>query len=216
MLTWQEEVLLTDVRYIIARVCRRGGKTRTAVNYAVAEANQRVIFVVPHETQRKLILEIIRETYGSMVILAKEDQVALTNGTTIRILSEAQLKKDSCGLRATKIIVDEAGYVSADLVNILLPCIADHKNAQVFLVSTTYNKGSMMEAITASRPSSALYVSYDYTDMLNEREVTPAQIFELKDQMSLATFAEEFGPYTTFDIDNQMMEHVLRSLDQYV
>jgi hypothetical protein len=217
MLRWQEEVYESNAKWIVARVCRRGGKTFTAVNWAVSQANKSVLFVVPYESQVKLVAEMIRQ-YKGMIYSERGNRFGLNNNTTIEIVAASQFNKSASthGMKVDKIVVDEAGFIDGDCLDSLAMLLAEKKNAQMLLVTSTYTKGSIMDKLTARRPSSALYVSYDYVDMLRDQEITPAQVFEYQNVYSKATFAEEFGPYTTFDIDNQMMEHVLRSLDEYV
>jgi hypothetical protein len=166
--------------------------------------------------QKDLVRDMIQRFFKSMVITTRDFTIALTNGTTIRILCAEEIRRDSAGLRATKIVVDEAGTIGGNLLDILTRCLADQRKAQMLLLSTEMKKDSLLEQVSNKQPSSALYVSYDYVDALREKAITPKQVFQYKSDLTPAYFASEFGPYTTFNIDNQTMEHVLRALDEYV
>jgi hypothetical protein len=205
-------VLGSTAKWIIARVARRTGKTTTAVEWARSKIGKRVLYVVPHEAQIKLTSEFIRNKYEDEILGYVTDHIVFKDRTDFFIVSAENLRMAVCGRRCDAIVVDEAGYInwSDEIATLAL----ERLDTQVLMVSTELRSSSIMAGIISRRPSSAIYVTYDYKDALKDQVMTPQTIFDLQATMSKLTFAKEFGPYD-INVTNEDLEFVLKPVTEY-
>jgi phage FluMu gp28-like protein len=144
---YQEKLLRDDSKRLCACMGRQSGKTTTiaikAVHFAFCNADVTVLITAPSRRQSIIMFSkiagfIFRTVLRKSIVRATQTTIQLSNGSEIIALpcSEHLLR----GYTAHMVIVDEAAFISEEVVtNILYPMLAT-TNGSLILLSTPWGK----------------------------------------------------------------------------
>lgn len=194
LLSWQEEALAAE--RVLARVCRGGRKTLTAVKWARERgAGKEVLFVTHKEWGIGHVHNLFHSLYKEDIAAGdREGRIAFTDGTVVHIMSAKEA--NYCrGLRIDVVVIDEIEFLSEDQLLAFMGRAAGRANFPFFATYSSESSGNTRRIKKMDAVAAVTYIYADYLDMLAAGLMKPGDVRAAMDGTNKRTFEAEYGPW---------------------
>lgn len=216
----EQALLDTEAQHVFIQMARRSGKTELMFEYMkhflFHNPRKRVLVITASSNHTRMMKERLHQEIPEFIMggyTFLDQRVRLQNNSEVQFLSGSSHATSSsmCGAKVDLIIVDDADIVpfSDAIYNVRME---DPKRIKIVMFGTHPNQDSFMSVLSTSRPSSAVYLSYDYRDAMRDKIFTPLDIFAYQSSFQGHRFKEDFGPFDPLiQVDNEAFMGKLRS-----
>lgn len=188
---WQEQVLKSDVKCVVAHVARKAGKTFTAIQWARAQKGRSVVYITDNTQQATMIASAMNHMYQEEVerFVKGPCRVTFKDGTVVRFASSNVAEGALRGTRFDALIVDDARFTMDDFLATGIVGVQ-----KFFFIGTVLSSFVRQFASTLDE-NEVIVLTVDYLDLLAEGYFSADEIRHLVANTEPEYFKKEMGPF---------------------